>query len=163
MAAEQRLVDLETAMAESVVQVLTPIVGADHVKSSVTIEYDPTSGESTQDVYDPKSAAVVTSQISQETRGRIWIPPEFPGPPATPPTLRPPATAANQAEYGQTTQGIRSENKTFAVSHTTHHLVEPAGRFKRRRGRDPSGRRRRSQGRQTARPARRAANALRKK
>ena len=61
------MADLETAMAERVVQVLAPIVGADHVKSSVTIEYDPTSGESTQDVYDPKSAAVLTSQISQES------------------------------------------------------------------------------------------------
>ncbi len=32
---------------------------------------------------------------------------------------------------GQTTQGIRNENKTFAVSHTTKHMIEPAGRFKR--------------------------------
>ena len=54
-------VDLETAMAESVVQVLTPIVGADHVKSSVTIEYDPTSGESTQDLYDPELRRAVLS------------------------------------------------------------------------------------------------------
>src|SRR5271155_1543471 len=41
--------DLETVLAEKVVQVLTPIVGPDHVRSSVSIEYDPTSGESTQD------------------------------------------------------------------------------------------------------------------
>src|SRR5208282_6824430 len=61
------MVDLETAMAERVVQVLTPIVGADHVKSSVTIEYDPTSGESTQDLYDPNSSAVLTAQTSQES------------------------------------------------------------------------------------------------
>src|SRR5271156_1040613 len=61
------MADLETALAERVVQVLTPIVGADHVKSSVTIEYDPTSDESTQDVYDPAASAVLTSQVSQES------------------------------------------------------------------------------------------------
>ena len=61
------MVDLETAMAERVVQVLSPIVGADHVKSSVTIEYDPTSDESTQDLYDPNSTAVLTAQTSQES------------------------------------------------------------------------------------------------
>src|SRR6201992_2684599 len=38
---ENGAVDLETSTAERVVQVLTPVVGADHVKSSVTIEYDP--------------------------------------------------------------------------------------------------------------------------
>ena len=64
---ENSAVDLETAMAERVVQVLTPVVGADHVKSSVTIEYDPTSAESTQDLYDPNATAVVSSQTSQET------------------------------------------------------------------------------------------------
>src|SRR5271168_2282746 len=49
------MADLETTMAERVVQVLSPIVGAEHVKTSVTIEYDPTSDESTQDLYDPNS------------------------------------------------------------------------------------------------------------
>src|SRR6202142_2234898 len=64
---ENSSVDLETVMAEKVVQVLNPIVGPDHVKSSVSIEYDPTSGESTQDMYDPNSTVVLTSQVSQET------------------------------------------------------------------------------------------------
>ena len=35
------MADLETALAEKIALVLTPVVGADHVKSSVTIEYDP--------------------------------------------------------------------------------------------------------------------------
>src|SRR5271165_1930484 len=64
---ENSAVDLETALAERVVQVLAPVVGADHVKSSVTIEYDPTSAESTQDLYDPNATAVLSSQTSQET------------------------------------------------------------------------------------------------
>ena len=36
-----RLADLETTMAERIVDTLAPVVGADHVKSSVTIEYNP--------------------------------------------------------------------------------------------------------------------------
>jgi flagellar M-ring protein FliF len=122
--------DLETAMAERVVQVLVPVVGSDHVKSSVTIEYDPTSAESTQDMYDPNASAVLSSQTSQETaqdQDASGIPGTASNAPNTPPS----GSAANQASTAQTTQGIRSENKTFAVSHTTKHLVEPAGRFKR--------------------------------
>jgi flagellar M-ring protein FliF len=123
-------VDLETAMAERVVQVLSPVVGADHVKSSVTIEYDPTSAESTQDLYDPNTAAVVTSQTSQETAQDLDSS-GIPGTATNAPNTPPAGNAANQSTSGQTSQGIRSENKTFAVSHTTKHLIEPAGRFKR--------------------------------
>jgi flagellar M-ring protein FliF len=127
---ENSSVDLETAMAERVVAVLAPVVGADHVKSSVTIEYDPTSAESTQDLYDPNSAAVLSSQTSQETAQDL-DPSGIPGTATNAPNAPPAGAAASQSSSAQATQGIRSDNKTFAVSHTTKHLVEPAGRFKR--------------------------------
>ncbi len=122
--------DLETVMAEKVVQVLTPIVGTDHVKSSVSIEYDPTSGESTQDSYDPNSSVVVNSQISTETSADAQ-PSGIPGTATNAPNVQPSGEAGNQTKVEQTTDGIRTENKTFAVSHTTHHLIEPPGRIKR--------------------------------
>ncbi len=124
------MADLETTMAERVVQVLTPIVGADHVKSSVTIEYDPTSGESTQDVYDPAASAVLTSQISHESADGLE-PSGIPGTASNAPNSPPSGAAANQTNTDQTTQGIHTESKTFAVSHTVRHLLEPAGRIKR--------------------------------
>jgi flagellar M-ring protein FliF len=124
------MADLETAMAERVVQVLTPIVGSDHVKSSVTIEYDPTSGDSTQDVYDPAASAVLTSQISHETADGLE-PSGIPGTPTNAPNTPPSGAAANQTNTDDSTQGINTESKTFAVSHTVRHLVEPAGRIKR--------------------------------
>lgn len=123
-------VDLETEMAERVVQVLTPVVGADHVKSSVTIEYDPTSAESTQDLYDPNTTAVTSSQSSQETAQDL-NPSGIPGTSTNAPNTPPAGNAANQSSSAQATQGIRSDNKTFAVSRTTKHVMEPAGRFKR--------------------------------
>jgi len=124
------MADLETAMAERVVQVLSPIVGSDHVRSSVTIEYDPTSGESTQDVYDPTASAVLTSQTSQETADGLE-PSGIPGTASNAPNAPPAGAAANQANVDQNGQAIRTESKTFAVSHTVRHLLEPAGRVKR--------------------------------
>ncbi|MGD0907355.1 MAG: flagellar basal-body MS-ring/collar protein FliF [Candidatus Acidiferrales bacterium] len=122
--------DLETVMAEKVVQVLTPIVGAEHVKSSVSIEYDPTSGESTQDSYDPASTAVLSSQVSTETSSDAQ-PSGIPGTATNAPNVQPSGAAGNQTNVENTADGIRTENKTFAVSHTTHHLIEPPGRIKR--------------------------------
>jgi len=124
------LQDLETTLAERVVQTLSPMVGSEHVKSSVTVDYDPTSGESTQELYDPNTTAVLTSQTSQETVGDLE-PAGIPGTPSNTPNSQGNAAAVAQAKTGNATQGIHTESKTFAVSHTTHHLLEPAGRVKR--------------------------------
>jgi len=122
--------ELETTLAERIVRTLTPVVGNEHVKSSVTIDYDPTSADSTQELYDPNSTAVLTSQTSQETVGDLE-PAGIPGTPSNAPTSPSNATAATQSKAATSTQGIRSESKTYAVSHTTRHLLEPAGRVKR--------------------------------
>ena len=48
-------VELETALAEKLVMTLAPVVGPDHVKASVTVAYDRSSGDSTQEIYDPRT------------------------------------------------------------------------------------------------------------
>jgi len=122
--------DLETLLAERVVQTLGPVVGNDHIKSSITIDYDATSGESTEELYDPNSTAVISSQTSQETVGDLE-PAGIPGTPSNTPNSQGNTAAAAQAKAANTSQGIRSESKTYAVSHTTRHLLEPAGRVRR--------------------------------
>jgi flagellar M-ring protein FliF len=124
------MADIETSLAERIVQVLSPVVGADHVRSSVSIEYDPTSGESTQDTYDPNATAVLTSQVSSETADGLE-PSGIPGTASNAPNTPPAGAAAKQDKDDQDSQAIRTENKTFAVSHTVRHLLEPAGRIKR--------------------------------
>lgn len=122
--------ELEALLAEKLVQTLSPVVGGDHIKSSITIDYDPTSGESTQELYDPNTIAVLSSQTSNETVGDLE-PAGIPGTASNTPNSQSNATAVAQAKTSSTTQGIHSESKTFAVSHTTKHLLEPAGRIRR--------------------------------
>ena len=90
------LQDLETTLAERVVLTLAPVVGNDHVKSSVTIEYDPNSGESTQEIYDPANSAVLSSQSSQETVGDLE-PAGIPGTASNAPNSQANTTAVAQA------------------------------------------------------------------
>jgi len=104
-------------------------VGSEHVKSSITIDYDQTSGDSTEDTYDPTNPVVVSSQSSQETVADLE-PSGVPGTPSNVPNSQSKTTATTQAKANTTTQGIRTESKTFAVSHTTRHVLEPAGRIK---------------------------------
>jgi len=73
---------------------------------------------------------VLSSQISQETVGDLE-PAGIPGTPSNTPNSQGNAAAVAQAKAGNTTQGIHSESKTYAVSRTTRHLLEPAGRVRR--------------------------------
>jgi flagellar M-ring protein FliF len=139
--------DMESMIAERIVDTLSPVVGADHVKSSVTIEYDPNSGETTEETYDPDETALLTSQISADQTssaspgGIPGTPSNVPVAPPAPPANQTPAqaaaTAAAQAaaasaqpKFGGATQGMSSESKTFAVSKTVHHTLEPPGQVR---------------------------------
>jgi flagellar M-ring protein FliF len=129
--ARRGMADLETTIAERIIDTLSPVVGADHVKSSVTIEYNPDSGETTQELYDPNASAIVTSQISDDqTTGAapVGIPGTTSNVP-TPPPAKGAAVPAVQAK-STTSQGMHSESKTFVVSKTVHHTLEPAGQVK---------------------------------
>jgi len=102
------------------------------VKSSVTIEYNPDSGETTQELYDPNASAVVTSQVSDDqTTGAapVGIPGTTSNVPA-PPAKASAAATPVPAKPATTTQGMHSESKTFVVSKTVHHTLQPAGQVK---------------------------------
>lgn len=60
---------LEQAMTARLIQTLEPVVGPQHVRASVNVEYDPSTSEENEETYDPKSAVAVSSQSSEERVG----------------------------------------------------------------------------------------------
>jgi flagellar M-ring protein FliF len=148
-------VELETALAEKVVLTLAPVVGPDHVKASVTVAYDRSSGDSTQELYDPTNPALITSQVQEEKFGGsppVGIPgtpsnvpsaPANSAKPGTPPAA--PGDAANAKpgavqpnpppnpilSISSESEGQRSESRTYAVSKTVRHTIDPPGRIQR--------------------------------
>ncbi len=88
---QEASVELETALAEKLVATLAPVVGPDRVKASVTVAYDQTSRDTTQELYDPANAVLVSSQIQEENFG--GVPPA--GIPGTPSNV--PAAAGSSA------------------------------------------------------------------
>ena len=75
----------ETALAEKIVATLAPIVGPEHVKASVTLDYDSGSGETTSETYDPNAAVLTASQVHEERLGG-FIPAGIPGTPSNLPS-----------------------------------------------------------------------------
>jgi len=117
---------VDEELAKTLVHTLEPVVGADHVRASVHVEYDLGTSEETQETYDPKSAATLTQEHSEETSTGA-APVGVPGTASNVPSGTPTPGAAPAAEQSSS----RSDATTYAISKSLHHSVEPAGRVRR--------------------------------
>ena len=118
--------DLDEELAKTLVLTLDPVVGAEHVRASVHVEYDLSSSENTEEVYDPKTTATLTQQKSEENAGGA-APAGIPGVASNVPG----AAATTAVPLTAETQSSRTESETFGVSKSVRHTVQPAGRVKR--------------------------------
>ena len=57
-------------LAKTLVHTLEPVVGADHVRASVHVEYDLGTSEETQETYDPKTPTALTGALGRKFDGR---------------------------------------------------------------------------------------------
>jgi flagellar M-ring protein FliF len=105
------------------------VVGPDHIRASVTVEYDPSSSEENEESYDPDSQVAVSSQHSEEQiEGAMMggVPGTSSNVPSGTATPKPAVTAG-----GDGAQLSKSESETYAVSKTVRHTLNPAGRLRR--------------------------------
>jgi flagellar M-ring protein FliF len=119
---------LEDAYTARLLQTLEPVVGPQHVRASVNVEYDPSTSEESRETYDPASAVAVASQKSEEQVGGS-LSGGVPGTSSNVPGGSGGAKATADGEDG--TQLSKSESNTFAVNKVVRHTVEPAGRIRR--------------------------------
>jgi flagellar M-ring protein FliF len=128
-------------LAKTLVHTLEPVVGVDHVRASVHVEYDLGTSEDTQEVYDPKTPTPLTQEHSEEN-STGEAPAGIPGttsnvPAATVPPAPAPGSPAAAAAAASVTAAAaehsasKSDSTTYAVSKSLHRTVEPAGRVRR--------------------------------
>ena len=121
-----RVYGLDQELAKTLVHTLEPVVGIDHVRASVHVEYDLGTSEDTQETYDPKASATLTQEHSEENSSGS-APAGVPGTASNVPSATPPAPSAGGAEQSNS----RSDATTYAVSKSLHRTVEPPGRIRR--------------------------------
>ena len=138
-------------LAKTLIHTLEPVVGADHVRASVHVEYDLGTSEDTQENYDPKTPTALTQEHSEEssvgeapagvpgTASNVPSPttpapatpaPATPGAPSPAPTTAPTGTIAAFAASAEHSSS-KSDSTTYAISKSIHRSVEPAGRVRR--------------------------------
>jgi flagellar M-ring protein FliF len=119
--------DLDQELEKTVLRTLEPVVGAEHVRASVHVDYDLSTSENTDEIYDPTKSATLTQQKSEETAGGA----SPAGVPGTASNLPGATAAAKTVVANSDSQASRSESETFAVSKTVRHVMRPAGDIKR--------------------------------
>jgi flagellar M-ring protein FliF len=127
-------------LAKTLVHTLEPVVGADHVRASVHVEYDLGTSEDSQEVYDPKTPTALTQEHSEES-STSTAPTGVPGTASNVPAATAPAApgapaasvSAGKSEMaaGAEQSSSKSDSTTYAISKSLHHSVEPAGRVRR--------------------------------
>jgi len=119
---------LERELNQRLIATLSPVVGADHIRATVNVEYETGSSEESQEKYDPAVSAALTTQHSEEGSGSGAV---VGGVPGTSSNVPKPATGAAKNVNKDPGQYSRTDNNTYAVNKTTRHLIEPAGSIRR--------------------------------
>src|SRR5208282_4776534 len=130
--------DSDEELAAAAVHAIEPVVGAEHVRASVHVDYDLSSSEDTSEIYDPKATAPLAQQHSEELAGGAnpagvpGVASNVPGSSAVPASNVPATTAVGPSVFSaMDNQSSKSDSSTFAVSKNTRHVLNPAGRVRR--------------------------------
>ena len=141
---------LDQELSAQLVQTLEPVVGPQHVRARVNVEYDPSTMEENDETYDPKSAVAVSEQKSEEQVGG-GLEGGVPGTSSNVPgggsdaKLTAGKTATDSGDTkaaadnrtrtvvdgGDATQISKGESSTYAVNKVVRHTLQPAGRIRR--------------------------------
>ncbi|HLY65855.1 MAG TPA: flagellar M-ring protein FliF C-terminal domain-containing protein, partial [Chloroflexota bacterium] len=121
--------EVDQELARQVVATLEPVVGAEGVRASVHVEYDLTSGEETQETYDPASSVALSVSRTEESVGSAGAGGAG-GVPGTSSNL-PNAKVTTPAKSETANQSSKSESGTYGVNKLVRHTIQPPGTIKR--------------------------------
>jgi flagellar M-ring protein FliF len=144
--------DLEMQMEQKLVAMLEPLAGRDNVRATVSVSFDESKEERTDEVYDPGQAAALTMQKREQTSVQAARAAGVPGTasnspagtpvgavqgsqaaaaPGTPPLLQREALPVYPQQGNGAGQSAREENATYGVTKHVVHKEEAPGRVAR--------------------------------
>ena len=121
----------EQALEDKLVSTLEPVTGAGNVRASVTLDYDATATDETQETYDPDKTVTLAMQRTDQTTGAQPVAAGVPGTASNAPNT---SASGGLPVYPRETappQTAKSESSTYGVSKTVRHTVENPGRVRR--------------------------------
>jgi flagellar M-ring protein FliF len=101
-----------------------PLVGADNYRSGISVDCDFTSGEQSEETFDPAKSVMLSSQKTEDISGGMLAG----GIPGSPSNLPRPAARAGRGASGVER---RTENIAYQSSRVVRHIRMPEGNIKR--------------------------------
>ena len=118
----------ERQLTQRLIATLGPVLGADHIRASVNVEYEQGTTETNQEKYDPAVSVPLSIQRSDEQSGPGTGVGGVAGTTSNVPQAKPNVPAPAGADSTQTS---KTESATYGVNKVSTHSMEPAGRIRR--------------------------------
>jgi flagellar M-ring protein FliF len=118
----------EQALEEKLVATLEPVTGVGNVRASVTLDYDGSESEQTEETYDPDQTATLSMQRTEQSTGAQPVAAGVPGTASNAPNTQALPVYPKETTSPQT---AKSESGTYGVTKTVRHTVEAPGRVRR--------------------------------
>lgn len=115
---------MERDLQAKVIATLTPILGAEHFQTGVSVDVDFSSGEQSEEAWDPNRSVMVTQQRTEESN----TPPAPSGVPGAASSLPRPTSRPGSGQQGMVR---RTENITYQSSRTVRRTTLPQGGIRR--------------------------------
>jgi len=125
---EAMRLSMEQALEAKLVETLEPVTGAGNVRASVTVDYDPTSTDVTEETYDPNQTVTLTMQRTEQTTGPQAVPAGVPGTASNAPNSQALPVYPQQVTPPQS---AKSESGTYGASHRVRHVMQGPGHIRR--------------------------------
>jgi flagellar M-ring protein FliF len=119
---------IEHDLAVKINNTLEPLLGADKFRTGVSADVDMTSGEQSEETFDPTKSVMLTSQKTEDSSGTTRAS-ATPTPPGTASNL--PQPPAPQKPTSGSSSTKRSESISYQTSRVTKHVKLPQGTVKR--------------------------------
>lgn len=125
---EAQLLSAEQALEEKLISTLEPVTGVGNVRVSVTLDYDQSATEETEETYDPDQTATLSMQRTEQTSGNQPIATGIPGTASNAPNSQALPVYPKQITPPESS---KSEAGTYGVSKSVRHVVLNPGRVRR--------------------------------
>lgn len=126
--AESLRLNAEQVLEEKLVATLEPVTGAGNVRASVTLDYDDTASDETDENYDPDQTATLSMQRSEQTTGGQPVQAGVPGAASNAPNTQ---SLPVYPKLSTPPETSKSESGTYGVSKSVRHVVQTPGRLRR--------------------------------
>jgi flagellar M-ring protein FliF len=118
----------EQALEDKLVSTLEPVTGMGNVRASVTLDYDASASEETEETYNPDRTVTLSMQRTEQTSGAQPLAAGLPGAASNAPNSMALPVYPQQSTPPQT---AKTESGTYGASKTVRHKVESPGRVRR--------------------------------